>query len=222
MSKDSKVTFSLVDDHKLFRKGLITLLEELDQPYHLLFEADNGIDLQEKIAANGLPDLILMDINMSRMDGYQTMDWLQKKHPDAKVLIISMVDSEESIMKMVKLGVKGFLSKDIDLFELKNAIYTILNKGFYYTDYITGKLVHSLQQNDAGNGNTNFSKLLSDKELRFIDLACSDKTYNEIAAEMFLSPKTIDGYRNNVFEKLNVKSRVALALFAVKNGLVTI
>lgn len=122
-------------------------------------------------------------------------------------------------MKMVKLGVKGYLSKDIDPFELKNAIYTITNKGFYYTDYITGKLVHSLQQGDTLKGENAFNDILSSKELRFIELACSDKTYNEIAAEMFLSPKTIDGYRNSVFEKLNVKSRVALALFAVKNGI---
>ena len=217
-----KVKIGLVDDHRLFRKGLITLLEELDHPYQLLFEADNGIELQEKIAQHGLPDLILMDINMPRMDGYQTMAWLQQNHPESKVLVISMVDNEESITKMVKLGVKGYLSKDIDLFELKNAIYSILNKGFYYTDYITGKLVHSLQHNEKDDATNNVTKLLNDKELRFIELACSDKTYNEIAAEMFLSPKTIDGYRNSVFEKLNVKSRVALALFAVKNRIVKI
>lgn len=219
MNHAPPIKFGIIDDHKLFRKGLITLLEEIDLPLELLFEADNGIDLQEKLSLHGLPDLLLMDINMPKMDGYESMAWLQKVWPNAKVLIISMVENEESIMKMVKLGVKGYLSKDIDPFELKNAIYTIINKGFYYTDYITGKLVHSLQHSDPMSGDNAYSSLLNSKELRFIELACSDKTYNEIAAEMFLSPKTIDGYRNSVFEKLNVKSRVALALFAVKNGI---
>jgi DNA-binding NarL/FixJ family response regulator len=114
--------------------------------------------------------------------------------------------------------VKGYLCKDVEPKELGEALHSVMNKGFYYTDFITGKLVHSLQNNydDKKNG----VELMNEREIAFLKLACTEMTYNEIAAQMFLSPKTIDGYRNSLFEKLNIKSRVGLALYAVRNGFV--
>jgi two-component system, NarL family, invasion response regulator UvrY len=212
---------ALVDDHRLFRKGLISLIEMVNSNYEILFEADNGIDLQEKIDKNNLPDLVLMDVNMPRMDGFEAVIWLSEHYPLVKILAISMVEREESIVRMLKLGVKGYLSKDVEPKELGEAIDAVLNKGFYYTDFITGKLVHSLQNgSEESNVKSEALKLMNDREKDFLQLACSELTYNEIAAQMFLSPKTIDGYRNALFEKLKVKSRVGLALYAVKHGLV--
>ena len=121
---------------------------------------------------------------------------------------------------MLKLGVKGYLCKDVEPKELGEALNAIMNKGFYYTDFITGKLVHSLQHAQEDTGKPAAINLMNERERDFLQLACSEYTYNEIAAKMFLSPKTIDGYRNALFEKLNVKSRVGLALYAVKHGLV--
>lgn len=215
-----KINLALVDDHKLFRKGLLGLLEEIGEPVNIIFEADNGLDMQKKIKAESLPEIILMDINMPFMDGFQSVAWLNENFPRIKVLVVSMVESEESIMKMMKLGVKGYLSKDVEPAELRNALMAIINKGFYYTDYITGKLLHTLQNEDANQVDTSLIDSLNEKEKRFVQLACSDNTYVEIAAKMFLSPKTIDNYRESVFEKLNLKSRVALALFAAKTGLI--
>jgi len=122
---------------------------------------------------------------------------------------------------MLKLGAKGYLSKDVEPRELGEALNAVMNKGFYYTDFITGKLVHSLQNDNASNeGADPQLGSMTEREKEFICLACSELTYNEVAAKMFLSPKTIDGYRNSLFEKLGIKSRVGLALFAVKHGLV--
>lgn len=211
---------ALVDDHNLFRKGLISLIDvAVGKRVRILFEADNGIGLMEKINPDDLPDIVLMDITMDGMDGYESVRWLSKNHPQVKVLVVSMVEKEESIVRMLKLGVRGYLSKDVEPKELAEALEAVANKGYYYTDFITGKLVHQLQQ---GNGLEEKSILekLNDREKEFLSLCCTDLTYNEIAAKMFLSPKTIDGYRANLFEKLNVKSRVGLALFAVKHGLV--
>ena len=185
------LNLALVDDHRLFRKGLLGLLEVIGYPVNIVFEADNGLDMQKKIKADQLPEIILMDINMPHMNGFESVEWLNKNYPTIKVLVVSMVESEESIMKMLKLGVKGYLSKDVEPAELRNALTAIINKGFYYTDYITGRLLHTLQN-----------------------------TYVEIAAQMFVSPKTVDNYRESVFEKFKIKSRVALALFAVKSGLI--
>ena len=133
-----------------------------------------------------------------------------------------LIEQEETIVRMLRLGVKGYLCKDVEPKQLSEAINALLNKGYYYTDFVTGKLVHALQQTgNTADPNSNML-LLNDREKSFLTLACSDLTYNEIAAKMFLSPKTIDGYRDNLFEKLNVKSRVGLALYAVKHGLVTL
>lgn len=212
---------ALVDDHTLFRKGLINLIEMVNRDYVILFEADNGVDLQKKIDLNNQPDIILMDINMPGMDGFASVQWLKDNFPLINILVVSMIEKEETIVRMLKLGVKGYLCKDVEPKELGDALQSILNKGFYYTDFITGKLVHSLQYNENGNGTVSEpAKLMNDRELDFLKLACSEFTYNEIASRMFLSPKTIDGYRNALFEKLNVKSRVGLALYAVKHGLV--
>ncbi len=221
MPPNLNMRLALVDDHKLFRKGMVSLIEMVCSDCLILFEADNGFDLQQKINTANQPDIILMDINMPGMDGFEAVEWLNGHFPLVKILVVSMVEKEESIVKMLKLGVKGYLSKDVEPNVLGEALTAIMNKGFYYTDFITGKLVHALQNDNNNNDHHNggLHKDLSARELEFLQFACSELTYNEIAAKMFLSPKTIDGYRNSCFEKLHVKSRVGLAMYAVKHGL---
>ncbi len=219
MNNSLKLKLALVDDHRLFRKGLLSLLDMISGEIEVLFEADNGIDMQRKLRSEQLPEIVLMDISMPEMDGFESVSWLNKHHPSVKVLVVSMVENEESVIKMLKLGVKGYLSKDVEPQELNNALSAIKSQGFYYTDFITGKLVHTLKQ-DANMAQAQDEMALSKKEVTFIQLACSDMTYIDIANEMFLSPKTVDGYRTSLFEKLQVKSRVGLALYAVKHGYV--
>lgn len=220
MPKTPVMKLALVDDHTLFRKGMISLIDLAYSNYTILFEADNGHDMQQKIDKNNLPDIILMDINMPGMDGFDSVKWLNENHPLVKVLVVSMIEKEESIVRMLKLGVKGYLSKDVEPKEMGEALESVMNKGFYYTDFITGKLLHSIQGDAKTSTKSATLNLMNDREKEFLQLACSEYTYNEIASKMFLSPKTIDGYRNALFEKLQVKSRVGLALYAVKHGLV--
>jgi two-component system, NarL family, invasion response regulator UvrY len=219
MSPQLKLSIALVDDHRLFRKGLVSLIEMVGNNIQILFEADDGLDMQKKLNPSNLPDIILMDINMPGMDGFSAVKWLNKNYPGIKVLVVSMVEQEESVIKMLKLGVKGYLSKDVEPDELRNALVAINSQGFYYTDFITGKLVHTLQ-NESGKSSEADSIPLNQKEIKLIQLACSELTFNEIAAELFLSPKTVEGYRYALYEKLQVKSRVGLALYAVKHGIV--
>lgn len=211
---------ALVDDHKLFRKGLVSLIEMVGSQFQIIFEADDGFDLQAKISSQSLPDIILMDISMPRMDGFACVKWLEENHPSVKILIVSMIEKEETIVKMLKAGVKGYLCKDVEPKELSEALNAIINKGYYYTDFITGKLVHSLQHEISGTNPT--VPAINDQEKDFLRLACSELTYAEVADRMCLSPKTIDGYRNSLFEKFNVKSRVGLVLYAIKNGMIAI
>lgn len=159
---------------------------------------------------------------MPGMDGFASVQWLKENFPEVKVLVISMIEKDETIVQMLRLGVKGYLCKDVEPNELAEALQAVANKGIYYTDFITGKLVHSLQSNNAAPDDCSGIDKMNEREKEFLQLACSEMTYNEIAGKMFLSPKTIDGYRNSLFEKLNVKSRVGLVMFAIKNRIVKV
>lgn len=216
------IKLAIIDDHKLFRKGLISLVEYSCDNVTIIFEADNGLGLQQQLEIPGqYPDIVIMDINMPEMNGFESVAWLSEHHPQIKVLVVSMIDREESIVRMLKMGVKGYLGKDVEPKELAEALTSIANKGYYYTDFITGKLIHSLNTNGKNVEQTILTQL-NEREKEFLQLACTELTYNEIAGKMYLSPKTIDGYRAVLFEKLNVKSRVGLALFAVKNDLIAL
>jgi two-component system, NarL family, invasion response regulator UvrY len=220
-----KIKIAIVDDHNLFRKGLIKLINLGDdlKRYHILFEAENGTDLKAKLNSNHLPDIILLDINMPDMDGYETVDWLCRSFPNINVLVVSMIETEESILRMLRMGVKGYLSKDIEVEDMHRALDAISSKGLYYSDLVSKVIAQNLITGENSERKKNESLYqLNELELEFIKFACTELTYQEIADKMNLSPKTIDGYRDGLFRKLKVKSRVSLAMYAVKNGIVKI
>ena len=220
MKTSNKIKVALADDHVLLRNGLAGLINSFDD-YTVIFEADNGADLQKKINKDEAPELVLMDINMPMMDGFATAQWLKQNCPLTKVLALSMYDNENSIIRMFKAGAKGYILKDCEPAELKTALDSILKKGYYYSELVTGKLIHSINSMDDDTDLKSLSQL-NDRETEFLKLASTEMTYKEIAEKMNLSPRTIDGYRDDLFEKLNVKSRVGLVLFAIKNGLVQV
>jgi two-component system invasion response regulator UvrY len=227
-TKKTQIKLAVVDDHRLFRKGLISLINLVDEEnYLVLYEAEHGKDLINKIDKKALPDIVIMDIDMREMDGFETVAWLQEHYPEIRILVVSMIEKEEAIVRMLRLGVKGYLSKDIEPEDIHAALKAIVNKGYYYTDFITGKLIHSIQnehKRDIEGTNSSASDdiwhKLTQREREFIKLACSELTYQEIAAKMFLSPKTVDNYRESLFEKFKVKNRVGLVLYALRNDLV--
>jgi DNA-binding NarL/FixJ family response regulator len=210
----------LTDDHNLLRNGLASLVTSLG--HTVLFEADNGKHFIEKLNPGTLPDLVLLDINMPEMDGYETAQWIKTNHPDIKVLALSMYDNETSIIRMLKCGAKGYILKDSEPAELKAAIDDIMNKGFYYSDLVSGKLMHAINKMDDESGDLKNLVPLNDRETDFLKYTCTELTYKEIADKMFVSPRTIDGYRDALFEKLHVKTRVGLVMYAIKNGIVNI
>ena len=176
----NKIKIAVVDDHQLFRRGLISLVKSLDENINVIFEAENGQDLIQKLKAEPEPDLILLDISMPVMNGFETAQYLQKNHPNIKILVLSMNEDEVSLVKMLNCGVKRFVGKDIEPEELLLAISKILHGGYYYSDHLTEHLINSLQPHQKNK----IVETLTDRELEFLKLACSEKTYKEIAEEM--------------------------------------
>lgn len=216
-----RTTIALADDHVLLRNGLASLLQDLD--YEVVFEADNGKQFIEKLKTHPHPQITLMDINMPEMDGYDTTFYLKQNYPDIKVLALSMYDDENAIIRMLKSGAKGYILKDSDPTELKAAIYAVANKGFYHSELVTGTLIHTINHLDDPEHSSAKEVLgLNDRELELLKYICTEMTFKEIAEKMKLSPRTIDGYRDALLEKLQCKSRIGLVLFAIKNGIVVV
>ncbi len=211
------ITIIIADDHNLFRKGLRNIIESLGEEYCVKGEASNGEELISLLkAAKEPPRLVILDINMPVIDGFQSISWMNEHFPEVPVLIISMIEKEETIMRMLKMGARGYLSKDVETGDLKRAIIAILEKGFYYTDFLTGRLVHQLQKDAIAKPDIQ----LNSRELEVLKLACTELTYKEIADKLFLSIKTIDTYRDNLFKKTGASSRVGLVIYAIRNNIV--
>jgi len=202
----------LVDDHRLFRSGIAALINKLPQ-YSILFEASDGDELMRKLTPKLKPDILLLDINMPKKNGIVTAEWIRDAYPDVKVIVLSMFEDAEKVLQMVKLGVKGYLLKDAEPAEFENALKKVADGEVYYPDFVTRHLVQ--------NFNNQFEKIkLNNREIEFLKLAGSELTYKEIADQMCISVRTVDGYRDQLFEKLQIKSRVGLVLYAIKNKLI--
>lgn len=201
----------IVDDHSLFAQALQTLLNTFEN-YKVIYTVKNGDEFIKQLKASPeRPDIALIDINMPVMNGIETTQWLTKNCPEINVLALSMDDDENTIISMLRAGAKGYLLKDINPMILQEAFKDIIEKGFYHSERITNTVLSSLHKTEQQ------PIQLKEREIEFLKLVCTEKTYKEIASVMFLSPKTIDGYRETLFEKLQIKSRVGLALYAIKN-----
>lgn len=210
---------AIADDHALFRKGLIALIN-LFPNYKILFDAANGEEFIKLLKPSALPDIALLDITMRKMDGYETAAWVRANYPEVKILALSTMEAETSIIKMIKYGAKGYVLKDAEPSELKQAFDEVLNRGFFYNELVTRKVLQSIHLLANDKSEINTLAKLSSREIDFLKLACSEKTYHQIAKEMFVSERTVDGYRDALFNKLNITTRVGLVMYAIKNNIV--
>lgn len=213
--QQKKYTVAIADDHRLIAESLSHLINDIPG-FEVTVLANNGQTLLSKLEALSIPpDIAILDINMPVMNGVITARELSAAYPTIKLLALSMNDDETSVIQMIRAGCRGYLLKDCTQAELQKAMLEIIERGFYYSDFVTGKLIHTIHKEEKDP-----EKLikLTDREMEFVKYAASEMTYKEIATTMKLSERTIDGYREALFEKLQVKSRVGLVLFAIRIG----
>ncbi|MGZ5220332.1 MAG: response regulator transcription factor, partial [Chitinophagaceae bacterium] len=209
-------TIVIADDHLLIAKALSSIIEQF-RNFETLYEVENGAKLVEKFnSEKNIPDIVLLDISMPVMDGFETAEWLRQNHPAVLVMTLTMQADDSSLMKMIRKGAHGYLHKNVHPLELEKALNSLVEKKFYYPDWATSRLLHNLSSYEQG---TPGEVQLSAREKEFLRYVCTEMTYKEIGEKMFCSPRTVESYRDTLFEKLGVKTKVALALFAVKVGL---
>ena len=216
-----KYSIGLVDDHTLFRKGMIELINLIPN-YQVLFDAGSGKECIDFIEKGKKPDIILLDIKMKELDGYETANWIKTHHPEILILALSTMDTEAAIIKMIRNGATGYVLKDGEPAELKKAFDEMILKGYYYNERLSHQVFNTLHALANGKKIEKSKDALTDREIHFLKLACTEKTYQEIASEMFVSPRTVDGYRESLFEKCNVTSRIGLVIYALKNEIVSL
>lgn len=212
---------ALVDDHELLRSGLASMINSFDG-FKVLLEAGNGKEFIEALKSHKAPSIVLLDINMPHMDGFETAEWIKANLPETRILVLSMLENDIAIIRMLKNGARGYLLKDSKPKVFKQALENIRDTGYFINELVSDKLMHYISNEDSYLGEGSPLNNLTENETIFLQWICSDKTYKEIAEEMHISPRTVDTYRDNLFKKLDIKTRVGLAIFAIKHGVVSI
>ncbi|KAB1229009.1 MULTISPECIES: response regulator transcription factor [Chryseobacterium] len=209
-----KKSIVIVDDHILIAKALEGIIGNFNE-FEVIYVCENGKDLIQKLEeGNAIPDIILLDISMPIMDGFETAAWLTKNHPDIKVMALSMQGDDNSVIKMIKSGAKGYLLKNTHPRDLETALTRLNSDGFFYPDWASKIIFSNLNKETESE----IAIRISDREKEFLKYTVTELSYKEIADRMCCSPRTVESYRDQLCEKLDLKTRVGLAVFAIKNG----
>ncbi|WP_312088839.1 response regulator transcription factor [Chryseobacterium sp.] len=209
-----KKTIFVVDDHLLVAKALEVIINSFSG-FTVIDIAENGKILTEKLEKiTEKPDIILLDVSVPMMDGFETAQFLNKKHPEIKVLALSIQEDDKSVLKMIKYGAKGYMLKDTHPKDLENALVCLSNNGFYYPEWAS-KIIFSTNDDEEKEDK---ELKISDREKEFLYYTVTELSYKEIAEKMYCSPRTVESYRDQLCDKLGLKTRVGLAIFALKNG----
>ena len=206
----------IVDDHHLFRNGLKLLLNGIEN-FKVISEAENGIELLEILSKNGIPDVILLDIEMPKMNGIETAEKVLELYPEAKIIVLSMYGDEEYYYKMINIGAKGFLLKNSNINDVESAIVSICNGGNYFSAEL---LLNTIKNIKKINKQAETDSVLSEREIEILIDICKGLSNQEIANKLFISKRTVDKHRANILEKTNSKNTANLIMYSIKNNIV--
>jgi DNA-binding NarL/FixJ family response regulator len=203
----------IVDDHDLIAQALTEMVDHF-QNFEVIYSCNHGKWLEEKfLNPKFIPDIVLLDISMPIKNGFETALWLKENYPNVLILALSMQGEDKSVIKMVKNGAHGYLLKNTSPSELNKALEKIVSDGYYYPQWVA-KIIYSNINNENSN-----TVQISLREQEFLNYTVTEMSYKEIADKMCCSPRTVENYRDSLFEKLDLKTRVGLAMYAVKNSI---
>ena len=212
-----KIKIAVVDDHYLFRQGLISLLNEYED-LEIIIEASTGKDLLNRLK-KVQPHIILMDIQMPEINGIEATIEVKKMYPDVKIIILTMHNDQALMFDLVKKGANGFLLKDKSVDHVIEAIYSVDEKGFYYTEDVTKAMIKGIKNTHKVKHSLT-STSLTERELKIIQLICKQYSFKEIADLLVLSPRTIETHKEHILVKTGSKNIVGIVLYAVEHELI--
>ena len=210
----------IADDHHIFRKGLVSLVEQIF-PAAEIREASNGKEVIAMVKENP-PDIVLMDLEMPEMDGIDTTAYLNKRFPAVKILVLTMHENHKFIIRMIKLGVCSYMLKGCDEEEVEISIRSVYENGYYFNKRMTEAMRKELINHGRFKRDFRESSALTPREREILLLICKEYTNKEIAEELSLSARTVDGHRNRLLEKCNAKNTAGLIIYAIRSGLVDV
>lgn len=215
----TNIQLAIVDDQKLFLRGLRYILSEFDN-MDIMMEAHDGFEFTQKLN-EGVPDVVLLDLKMPHMDGIETTKYIRKHVPQLKVILLTMHDDERLITHMMEIGANGYLLKDEEPNEVKKAIESVYEKGFYFNEYVSKALLRRVKSNDVSKAWSFSTPIrLTPREAEVLKLICQEYTTAEIADKLFISARTVEGHRKNMIEKTGVRNTTGLVVFALQHKLV--
>jgi two-component system, NarL family, response regulator DegU len=214
----SKIQIAVVDDHSLFRKGMISILQQVPD-FEVVMDATNGQEFLDKLPAQVI-DVVLMDLQMPVLDGIKTTEIIRAKHPDVRVLILSMHDEDQFVLHLMEIGANGYLLKDTDPEEVEKAIRKVYETDIYFSDFVSKIMLRKMnRKTQQENKIFNYKTDLSERELQVLKHICEGLTTAEIGEIVALSPRTVEGHRLRMMEKLGLKNTAGLVAFAIRNNL---
>ncbi|MBK7289931.1 MAG: response regulator transcription factor [Chitinophagaceae bacterium] len=214
----STIKIAIADDYKIYRDGLKVALST-DENLKVIFEADNGEELMKGLETIS-PNVIIMDLKMPIMDGMEATKEVRKKYPSIKVLVVTMYDDDKFIIHLMENGANGYLLKNTEPDEIRKSIYSVHENGYYFNDIVNKALLKKLVLKNNLKPSFNQNVELTEREVEVLKLICEEKTAAEIAKDIFLSPRSVEGIRQRLIEKVGVRNTAGLVMFAVKNNMV--
>lgn len=214
-SENKTIKIGLAEDHHLLRQGMLTMLSTEDN-LAVVFDVSNGAELMEALNIHTV-DVILLDIEMPILNGLEVLKILNTKFPDIKVLILSSHYENDMIYQALTNGARGFLPKHAEIETVIDAIFTVMEEGYFFDDKVSPSLINTLSKNGIVYPPYE-NELLSERELEVVKLICLGKSNKEISKELFISVRTVENHRGNIFSKTNTKNSAGLIVYAIKNG----
>ncbi len=210
------IKLALADDQVMFRRGLVMLLRDMSD-VHVVFECSNGEELLTGLKGNTV-DIVLLDLEMPVMDGMETMRRLRAEHPSVKVIVLSMHSEEKFIVHLMELGANGYVLKTAEPDEMENAVRSVSTSGYHFSEMVSRVMLHGLVKKEKVKPTFNEVDPLTERELDVLRLICQELTTTEIAGKLFLSPRTVEGYRNNILQKIGARNTAGIVVYAMSKG----